>query len=350
VSIALTTSFFAAHFSFPPYLTITTLCSYGTTRFVLFASTTIVTLLVLDLLQFIWLWDELRGLLRALNRESFRRSFVPIEDFKWRNLWSFSGVSFRDQRVLYAAQIDCVVELSRKHGLSVFALSAFKLDNIRMFYNTVDLDTVTLAEHALNTKDFFDAMKLAGREAATLVASQRYSPLAVKLSNSVEAIQRSLGRQGRDDGGRFSNEAEELARIPEWQQASERLLCLMFIAFIQTIVARLHSLLVSVASLFSLITMSIAIYPFVPFYPLLLTGISLLLAIGWGFYKVFSEMDTDPILSRIVNGDDRKLQGSFYLKFTEALALPLLTLGSSILPGGAGRILELAQSLFNHSQ
>jgi hypothetical protein len=59
-------------------------------------------------------------------------------------------------------------------------------------------------------------------------------------------------------------------------------------------------------------------------------------------------MDTDPILSRIVNGDDRKLQGNFYLKFAESMALPLLTLGSSLLPGGSGRLLELVTSLFSH--
>jgi len=72
--------------------------------------------------------------------------------------------------------------------------------------------------------------------------------------------------------------------------------------------------------------------------------------IGWAFFRVFKEMDTDPILSRIVNGDDRKLQGNFYLKFAESLALPLLALGSSILPGGAGRLLELAQTVLNHAQ
>jgi len=81
-----------------------------------------------------------------------------------------------------------------------------------------------------------------------------------------------------------------------------------------------------------------------------MTGLLFLALLCWAFFKVFSEMDTDPILSRIVNGDDRKLQGSFYLKFAEAIALPLLTLGSTILPGGAARLLELAQSLFSHAQ
>jgi hypothetical protein len=61
-------------------------------------------------------------------------------------------------------------------------------------------------------------------------------------------------------------------------------------------------------------------------------------------------MSDDPILARIVTGDDGKTKGSAYVKFAEAIALPLLTLASSLLPGGAGRLLELVQTLFNHGQ
>ena len=76
----------------------------------------------------------------------------------------------------------------------------------------------------------------------------------------------------------------------------------------------------------------------------------ILLAITWGFFKVFSEMNSDPILRRIVREDDRKEQGNFYFKFGEALALPLLAMGSTILPGGTGRILSLVQALVSHAQ
>jgi hypothetical protein len=41
---------------------------------------------------------------------------------------------------------------------------------------------------------------------------------------------------------------------------------------------------------------------------------------------------------------------NFYLKFAEAMALPLLTLGSSLLPGGSGRLLDMVTSLFSHGQ
>jgi hypothetical protein len=32
------------------------------------------------------------------------------------------------------------------------------------------------------------------------------------------------------------------------------------------------------------------------------------------------------------------------------MALPLLTLGSSLLPGGSGRLLDMVTSLFSHGQ
>jgi hypothetical protein len=66
--------------------------------------------------------------------------------------------------------------------------------------------------------------------------------------------------------------------------------------------------------------------------------------------KVFSELDRDAILSRIVNKEEGKLRTNFYLKLAEALALPMLALASSVLPGGTGRILELLSSLLNHAQ
>jgi hypothetical protein len=339
-----------AHFRFPPFLEITTLESRATTDLIRGAAGAVSALIFLDVLQFWRLWVELRLLLQALSREEFRRSFVPIKDIKWRNLWSFSGISFQDRRAVTAAQIECVHELAFKHHIKEVEADANTLTAMRDRYNKVHLDALSATQLANDRKNLFHSMTSVGKKLALLVEAEKYSSPAAKILPDTEAIQRALACQCRGDGGRFSDEAEELARLPEWQQTAERFLCLMYIGFILTVVARLHTLLVSVALMFSLVTLAMATYPFVPFYSLLLTGLLFLVLLCWAFFKVFSEMDTDPILSRIVNGDDRKLQGSFYLKFAEAIALPLLTLGSTILPGGAARLLELAQSLFSHAQ
>ena len=353
----LAASILAAHFFFAPFAKITSLESAVVTRVVMLGSGTIVVLMFLDLFHFLWLWEGLRGLLHALNLEPFRRSFVPIDDFKWTNLWSFNGSSFRNRRAINAAQIECVDDLARKYGdtevggvpLADFFLPRSEwLEKRRIGYNLADLDHVDRAEFELDSQKLIATISEVGSRAAVLAAAQRFAVPDVEIKPDTEAIQRVLAAQATASGGRFSDEAEELARLPEWQQTAEKLLCLIYIGFIQTVIARLHTLLASVALLFSLVTLGTAIYPFVPFLPLMVSGFLMLACIAGAFFRVFSQMDTDPILSRIVNGDDRKLQGNFYLKFAESMALPLLTLGSSLLPGGSGRLLELVTSLFSH--
>ncbi len=343
----ITLTIFAGHFLYRPFVEITTLESKPVTRLVFVVSATVTSLMILDLVQFLWLWDSLRGLLIALNRQPFRRSFVPIQDFKWNNLWSFSGLSFRDRRAVNAAQADCVLELAHKHRPHDYLAWATTLERMRERYNKVPLDVEGVSGYRKDLQEFMGVVAAAGTKSATDVANMRFEATEGGIGAKVEAIQRALAC---NCGERFSDENEEVARLPEWQQTAERLLCLLYIGFIQAVVARLHNLFISVALIFSLIVLAFAIYPFVPLSPLLITGGVLLIVIGWAFFKVFSEMDTDPILARIVNGDDRKLQGNFYLKYAESLALPILTLASSLLPGGAGRLLELVQSLINRGQ
>jgi hypothetical protein len=299
-------------------------------------------------LQFFRLWGELRGFLQALDRESFRRSFVPIHDFNWRNLWSITGTSLSDRRAILSAQVDCVISLRGETG---FAGPAATVERLHNKYGQTDLSEIDSETYRMELNEGYDKLAEAAVAAFALIETKKNAPVQqLPISAEAEALQQVLAYQCKGNGGRFSDETDELARLPEWQRTAEKLLCLMYIGFIQTVVARLHTLLVSVASMFSLVTLGLAIYPFVPFNSLFFTGLVFLALIGWAFFKVFSEMDTDPILSRIVNGDDRKLQGNFYMRFAEAIALPLLALGSSVLPGGAGRLLELAQSLFSHAQ
>jgi hypothetical protein len=336
-----------ATFHFHPFSEITTLESMDNTRLIFIFSTGITSLMVLDLLQFLWLWDRLKGLLMALDRMEFKRSFVPILDFNWRKLWSFGGVSLRDRRAIDDAQVDCILELARKQGVTALAPCADTLEQMRARYNRVPLG-VSRPRFRNNQRLFFDVLVQAGTGVAWLVANPPRVDPPQTVGAEVDAIQRALA--GKKEYGRYEDESEDVARLPGWQAAAERLLCLMYVGFLHTAIARLHSLLISVSAMFSLMVLGFAIYPFTPFSPLLVTGLAFLVAIAWAFFKVFKEMDTDPILSRIVNGDDRRLQGNFYMKFAEALALPLLTLGSSLLPGGAGRLLELAQTLLTHGQ
>jgi hypothetical protein len=337
-----------AHFVFGPFKEITTLEPWWTTFAVRSVAAVLAALILFDVLQFLWVWDQLRGLLRALDRERFKRSFVTIREFDWRTLWSFTGVSFQSRRAINTALIDCLQELAFDYEFTDLRSSATQFSLLRQRYNSTDLTAVNTATFCADHKVFFEAMRCVADRLANWSSDWNNAPLTVTIARQFEAIQRAL--ENSKERSRFADEEEELARLPEKNQAVERFLCLTYISFIQTIVARLHTLLMSIASMYSLLALGVAIYPFVPVSPLLIIGGILLLLIAWAFFTVFSQMDKDPVLSRIVNGDDRKLQGNFYLKFAEAMALPLLTATSTLLPGGAGRLLDMVQALLSHPQ
>jgi hypothetical protein len=337
-----------AHFVFGPFKELTTLESWWVTFAVRSVAAVLATLVLFDVLQFLWVWDQLRGLLRALDRERFRRSFVAIREFDWRTLWSFTGVSFQCRRAINTAMIDCLQELVFDQGFTELRSSASQLSLLRQKYNSTNLNAVNTANFFADHEVFFEEMGRVADRLANWNSDWNNAAPTVTIPTEFEALQRAL--QSGKERSRFADEAEELARLPKKIQAVERFLCLAYISFIQTIVARLHTLLMSIASMYSLLALGVAIYPFVPVSPLLIVGGILLVLIAWAFFTVFSQMDKDPVLSRIVNGDDRRLQGSFYLKFAEAMALPLLTATSTLLPGGAGRLLDMVQALLSHPQ
>jgi hypothetical protein len=339
---------YAMHFVSHPFLEITTLESHRITQLVLAASATVSVLLLFELMQFIRLWFELRDLLRALDRVEFRRSFVPIQDFNWRSLWSFTGTSFESRRAINKAQIDCLSDLVLRHGFAKLQTAATALEDLRREYNTSDLNAISRAKFRADMRFFFSKLQEAGNEAARVLEDPSTAPQSAGAP--LEYLPWQVIQCNCKEEDRFSNEAEELKKAPGWRQGAERMVCLMYIGFIHTIIGRLHTLLVSIAFMFSLIALAVAIYPFAPFAPLLASGFGLLALVAWAFFKVFKEMNEDKVLARIVSGEDGKAKGGAYSKFAEAIALPLLTLASSLLPGGAGRLLELVQTLFNHGQ
>jgi hypothetical protein len=331
----------------PSFRAVTTLESHAATQCFLYASAIIASLMLLDVFQFLWLWNELRKLLRALNSCAFKRSFVPIEDFKWSGLWSFSGVSFYDQRVVLAALTRAAEDLNKGPLEAQVSDDIEYLTGLRFKYRTGTGQT-SIVEYRRDLKGVFLHIAKIGKIVASAIASDSYHE-PQKLSFEEEAKLRVLACQC-EKRSRFSGEVEDVARLEDWQQKAEKFICLMYIAFIQTVIARLHGLMFSVASVFSLIALAIAVYPFAPMSPFYFSGLILFPLLTWAFFHVFSQMDMDPILSRITNGDDRKLEWNFYGKLAESLALPVLTLASSLMPGGVGRILDVTRTLLSHSQ
>jgi hypothetical protein len=295
--------------------------------------------MLIDLLQFVWGWAELRSLLIALGQKEFKRSFVPLHDFNWRTIWSFSGGSFQERRKVMAAQVDCALELAQEDSSLIPQESIRHFNDVRPKYSKLNLTGITLSDYRKDLSDTYSRFALIGSEIlgryAWMLREAGPPPRATDAGTSNEP---------------FQDEAREVENLPRWLRLYERFLCLLYISFIRTIIARLRTLALSIVSVFSLIALAVAVYPFQPSQPLFIVGLIVFLVIGAAMFLVFSQMDKDPILARILQSNPDKLEWSFYAKFFDTLALPLLTLLSSLLPGGAGRLIDLVRTAFTHSQ
>ena len=330
---------FLALLLWPDFRAITSLSSKTETMFVFGLAVVAAILMLMDILQFAWLWNELHDLLLALERHEFKRSFVPLRDFNWKNIWTFSAGSFQERRKVLAAQVDCAFDLAAQ-GSSLIPNAALKhFREARARYSKLNLDDVDFVTYRNDLKKAYRYFRVIGSniagEYSLMLREARIMPIP------------QLGPAEKDP---FRDEEQELKELPQRLCLCERFLCLLYIGFIRAVIARLRSLAISIVSVFSLIALGMAVYPFQPMQPLFVTGAAIFVFIGVVMFVVFSQMDKDRILARILESDPNKLEWSFYSKYIDALALPLLTLLSSLLPGGAGRLIDLLRTSFSHVQ
>jgi hypothetical protein len=346
-----------------PFVTLTSLENQVWTQCGLWFSYGLVVLMLLDLFQFASLWAELRGLLHALAREPLRRSFVPLRDFRWSTLWSFSSGSFEDLRNLLAAQFDCLKELERlaaressSNELAFLSSPLQKVMDYRRQYSRNDLQEQSVVEYYANLRFTYIQLEKIGKKLGAMYRVfvedgsqtnvEQSQPPQQPLQPQPVIVNCSCGEQEKP----FADERREVACLPPKEKLIERFLCLVYVGFIQTVIARLRTLVFSVVSVFSLVTLSLTVYPFQPVNPLLGCALGGLVLIAVVAFIVYSQMDRDPILSRILDSDPTKLEFSFYGKFFETMAPPALALLSTLLPGGAGRIIDVLRSVMMHGQ
>lgn len=323
----------------PSYRAISSLSARWVTVAVLMLAAVPALLMLIDIVQFGILWVELRGLLSVLNFQPFRRGFIPLRNFSWSSIWSFSAGSLDEKRKLLAAQFECAFQLFGKGAGVVTSEDEKYFRQLRAIYASDDVRR-ELGPYRLDLDALHKRLAAIGSQIAL-----RYRDKAQTL---LPNFTRAVSGAAQDDP--FLDEKRELEQLPDWLLLYERFLCLLYLAFICVIIARLRTLAISIVLLFSLLALAMAIYPFQPSQPLFIAGAAALLAIAIVMYAVFSQMDKDPVLARILESNPNKLEWSFYGKLIDTLALPLLTLLSSLLPGGAGRLIDLLRTAFSHVQ
>jgi len=123
------------------------------------------------------------------------------------------------------------------------------------------------------------------------------------------------------------------ARVPEHIRNAEELVCITYLGFVQNVLGRLRTMVLSLMWLFVAITLSVSMYPFDPRPGLNQALVVVFLAVGGLVIYVYAEMHRDTTLSRVTNTTPGELGVDFWVKMLTFGAGPFLGLVAYLFPG-----------------
>ncbi|HEY1985135.1 MAG TPA: hypothetical protein VGG85_06985 [Terracidiphilus sp.] len=279
-------------------------------------------LILLECAQFFSTWLALKRLLLALNRLPLRRTFAALQGLSMRSLWTLSGTSSRARYKIFSHLLESLLHLknelqapeSRGYGNEFlrdkvrntwragrrFVEERSKLPDVAMFNDGEALDIrlqfCECSEQILN--DLLIPEWLRERTSPFL----REGPLEAK-----------------------ADEHMPLSNIVAVKMAEE-FLCVVFVGYLQNLLGRMRTMVLSITGIFAAIAMAVGFYPFTPRPIISLSLVFLLLFIGSVVGMVYAGLDRDSTLSHITNTQPGSLGTQFWVRMISFIGVPAMGL------------------------
>jgi len=287
-------------------------------------------------------WKEFRRLLLALDLLPLRRSFTLLKGISWKPIWSFGGSGLQDSYRLLSREIEVLTYLKNAEPGSVQLQ-----DTITTTLDTVEKELAEIRELVLQSKEerlrdkwehFRRRHELSAKE---MTRFERLQALRTALASvSREAFffldarwheEKWFGAFGKAD---LSEAAENsaVAQLPDDVRLTEQFVCSVYLNFMQSVLQRLRTMVISLGGLYVFLLLSVSSYPFLPRVTLDLVMIGLFLIVAGSVALVYAEMHRDTILSLITHTTPGSLGADFYLKLASFIAVPLFSLVASHFP------------------
>jgi len=312
------------------------------------------SLMLAEAWQLLRTWTKLRELLMFLDRTPLRRTLAALRGFSWGSVWGMSGNVLDVRYKLLSRQLESL-------GHTVSALNALPAGKAA---DAAPEKAVTVE------KDCIDALKetrTAGAEFAKwyaenyrkcdaenpkllrifqLSTARTAATLLVRLllpewrteTNSlvlVEARESSDSEEGQDTAPPLSEK--------QYIRDAEEFVCLPYMGFVQNILGRMRSIVMSILWLFVATAIAISSYPFDPRQGLSGTILALFILLGAIILYVYAQMHRDATLSHVTNTRPGELGSDFWLKIVSFGIAPLLGLLATVFPGVADFVFSWLQ-------
>ena len=279
-------------------------------------------LLMLECIHLLLTWFSLKRLLLALDRLPLRRTFAALQGLSMRSLWTLSGTSSRARYAIFSHQVESLNHLRNE-------LNAFDSRDLG------DPDTRQVIDDAFEYGHDFVVKRSVGVDLA-MVNNHDALTLRECFSACTEQILCEVLLPSWTDEKRSLNlsetNAEETAKakLPLSDdpvvRLAEEFVCMVYVGYLQNMIARMRTLVLSMIGIFAAIALSVACYPYSPRPLLALSLMTLLLLIGAVVATVYAGLDRDNTLSHITNTEPGHLGLNFWVRIISFVGVPALGL------------------------
>ena len=280
-------------------------------------------LILLECMQLYSTWLVLKRLLVALDRLPLRRTFAAMQGLSMRSLWRLSGAGSRARATVFSRQLESLAHLDNELG--GFEWRNCWKGRLRDSVRTTLGKGRVFIEKRNEGKDFAmlntpeaKAMRVVFRDCAEIAIEELLEPEWREERCSLE-VQEPAG-----EGGASHEKIKLSDNMPV--RAGEEFVCLTYVGYLQNLLGRMRTMVLSMVGLFAAIALSVGFYPFTPRPTISLSLLILLLLIGSVVGLVFAGLDRDSTLSHITNTEPGSLGAHFWLRMVSFIGIPALGL------------------------
>ena len=300
-------------------------------------------LLIIECCQLMLTWFALKRLLLALNCLPIRRTFAALQGLSMHSLWSMSGTSSRARYSIFSHQTESLVHL-RNELDSFDGRDCGKSELRRVVRETV-----------ANGVRFMES-KCIGADLAMFNDHDAHSIRRVYCHCAEWIIDDLLvpvwfaERESLDLAEiKYKGNQKEHLPLSEVSAAKlgEEFVCLIYVGYLQNMLARMRTMVLSMAGVFVAVALALAFYPYTPRPLLALLLLMLLLVLGVAVAVVYAGLDRDSTLSHITNTTPGTLGSAFWVRIVSFVGVPALGLIVAQFPGIADFVVSWIQPGMN---
>jgi hypothetical protein len=306
------------------------------------------SLLLAEVLQLWQAWCKLRQLLAFLDRTPLRRTMDALEGFSWGNVWKMSGNVLEVRYRVLSRQLETLNHLIQNFSEYIRAKKMGDLQYQDMLKSLKGLRICGRVFAKWYSEHYSEAnagspqtLETFQENIAAVVGKLWVRVLLPEWTTEKVSLMLTPGSQKDDHSDAGPNVS--LASIEPHILNAEELICLTYLGFIQNMLGRMRTMVMSILWLFIAVTVSVSSYPFDPRQTISSSLIALFVVLGGVMTLVYAEIHRDATLSLVTGKNPGELGAEFWFKLIGLGIGPLIGLLATVFP-------EISDLLFSWFQ